>query len=138
MALSANAQGKYRASGGMLRDFLVTSGQTIYAGAVVMIAAAGGLSPAGDVASTFIAGVALEEVVGDGTVKCRVDCDGAEVLMTQTDGSQSAANIGDAQVSVSDNSCAASGGQNIPLGRVTEAPSATTVWVKLYPIGVIS
>ena len=138
MALSANATGSYRASGGALRDFVVTSGATIYKGSVVMIAAAGGLSPAADAANTFVAGIALDEIVGDGTVVCRVDIGGAEVKMTQTDGTQTAANIGDAQVSVSDNSCQATGGSSIPLGRITEAVDGTTVWVKLYPMGTVS
>lgn len=138
MALSANVQGNYRASSGKFRDFVVTSGDDIFFGAVVMIAAAGGLSPADDVASVLVAGIAVEEITGDGTLTCRVDIGGAEALITQTDGSQVASDIGDAQVVVSDNSSRDSGGNNIPLGRITEAPSGSTVWVALYPYGTIS
>lgn len=145
MALSENAWDNYKPSGGLIVEFPVEAGEVIYRGALCSIDADGYLKPGEDVASTFCAGVALDNVDNsggaDGAKVCRVDVGGAMIKVTHEDGSMTQANVGDAVVmddSDSQVTSAGTGTNDIPAGRIIAIVSATTVWVKLYPWGIVS
>jgi len=57
-------------------SYVVVSGDTIYAGSLVGTNAAGFLVPWADTAANKFVGIALETVVGDGSLECRVNENG--------------------------------------------------------------
>ena len=147
MAITANRIGKYRPSGGQLRDFVVGSGEVIYNQTLVGLNAAGFLVPMIDNVTdtvTILVGVAVlsgGEVTGDGTLSARVDAGGAEILVDHDTGSLAIANIGDDALSGSDEGSvddATGSGDDVPIGKISEAPSASTCWVKCRPYGTQS
>jgi len=136
--LSANKFDNYKSSQQNIRkSFVVNSGSTIYRGALVMVNAAGYLVPAANTASCHLAGVALDKVVGDGTLECEVDIGGALILVTNDDGSQAQADVGDGQWATGDASTQ-DASANVKAGLIAEIASATSVWVRLLPFGTQS
>jgi hypothetical protein len=133
----------YRPSGGPILEFAVQEDEVIVFGGMVSVAADGYLKNASDTSGEIFCGVAVETVTGGstaGTVSCKVDIGGALVKATHEDGSMSVANIGDAVVAELNNevTSAGTGTNDIAVGVVANAISATEVWVRCRPFGVIS
>lgn len=150
MTISANRVGKYRPSGKMLRDFVVYSGSVIYDHVLCALTVNGELyplidggEPATDPLALFV-GVSVcpgGAVTGDGSVTCQVDIGGAEILVGHDTGSLAAANIGDSVYSGTDEGSVddvTGSGDDIPVGVITEAASASTCWVKCRAYGIQS
>ena len=143
MALSANNLAVFKPSGES-RVFVVASGSTIYAGALVMIGLDGYAAPASNdldftASDGYWAGVALDKVVGDGTLTVEVDTGGGEILTTHNTGSLTIANVGDTVGVLSDNTVdALNSSTDIVCGKIAEVHSATSITVKLFPFGVTS
>ena len=115
---------------GVELEFLVKSGSQIYAGALVMLDSNGLLIPGADTASCKFAGVALENVLGDGVKTCRVRVEGAfEVTtsgLTQAAVGQLAYLVDDTTVAL-----AAITTNDICCGRIVKFFSATKIQVKI-------
>jgi len=147
MAISDNRIGKYKPSGGQLRDFIVGTGQVIYNQVLVGLTASGDLVPLIDNVTDTVAlcvGVAVlsgGEITGDGSLTARVDIGGAEILVDHDTGSLTIANIGDSVLSGTDEGSvddATGSGDDVPVGVIINVPSATTCWVKCRPYGTQS
>lgn len=128
-ALTADKAVEYR--DGIEIEYLVKTSSQIYAGALVMVAVADGLLiPAADTASCAFQGVALENVLGDGTLTCRVRKTG--VFKVVTSGLTQAA-VGSMAYAVDDQTVAlaATTTNDVPVGRIVKFDSATSVWVDI-------
>lgn len=125
-ALAADKKTEYRE--GVELEFLVKTSSQIYAGALVMVDADGLLIPGADTASCVFAGLALENVLGDGAKKCRVRVQGAVKVVTS--GLTQAA-VGEKAYLVDDQTVAlvATTTNDILCGRIVKFDSATSVWV---------
>ena len=138
-AATAERVDVYRPSRGPIKSRPVGV-DIIYKYTAVMVNAAGYLVPAADTANCFNAGVALETVdnsAGDvGDKMCLVDEGGAELKITQTDGSMTEANVGDP--AYADNDQESKNAGNVLQGELSEYVSATVMWLRLKPFGVAS
>lgn len=125
-ALAEDKKTEYRE--GVELDFLVKSGSQIYAGALVMVDADGLLIPGADTASCTFAGLAMENVLGDGTLRCRVRTTGAVKVVTS--GLTQAA-VGKKAYLVDDQTVAlgATTTNDVLSGRIVKYESTTSVWV---------
>lgn len=127
-ALAADKKTEYRE--GVEIEFLVKTSSQIYAGALVMADADGLLVPAADTASCVFQGVALQNVLGDGTKKCLVRREGVVKVvaagMAQT-------NVGDLMYIVDDQTVgvAATPDNDVPCGRCVKVDSATAIWIDI-------
>jgi len=126
----------YRPSGGPFMRFAMEEDQVIVYGGMVSVAADGYLHNAQDTAADVFVGIAIEDVdsTGEsaGAKSVLVDIGGALVKATHEDGSLTVANIGDAVVAELNNevTSAATGTNDIAVGKIAEVIDATTVWVK--------
>jgi len=129
-ALAADANRKRK--DGDLVALTVKSGSTIYKGAAVCVGTDGYLIPGADTAGLIFEGVAYEKVVGDGTLKCRVEQKG---LFLFNIAAATIANIGDPVFLVDDNTVgvAATPTNDIYCGVIAAYESTTQVWVNIYP-----
>lgn len=114
-------------------SFIVTSGQTVYAGTLVGTVATGGLQDYDNTSTTRFCGIALETVVGDGTKQCRVNTEGVSITTTVA-GATSIALV-NAPVYASNNNpadCTTTAGSSPAIGIITRWISGTTCEVQLY------
>ncbi len=125
-------------SEGVIQEFPMIAADIIYEGALVSIDdpdTDGGALPAGDVAGQHFAGVCTHEAdnvsgsAGDEVV--RVDISGAAVVLAGT--GFDANDIGVEVFASDDQTVAKSTTNSIPVGKIIEYISATSVRVKLYP-----
>jgi predicted RecA/RadA family phage recombinase len=127
-ALTKDFAREYRE--GVELEFLVKTNSQIYAGALVMLDVNGLLIPGADTASCVFAGVAQENVLGDGTKTCRVRTEGvftvATAGLTQAVVGVKAYLVDDTTVAL-----AATTTNDILVGRITKFISASQVQVKI-------
>lgn len=141
--------GTYRPSGGTIKDILIENNAAtdIKVGDLVMVLPSGyGYSGAVDDAdpettNAVLFGVALEDgnyTNGDRKVRC--DIGGAQCKLTHTAGGQAQTNVGDQVFVDGAQAVDLTGGMTdqVPAGHIAEIASATAVWVKLKPFGVVA
>lgn len=140
--------GTYRGNG-PFKDFLIENNAAtdIKVGDLVMILPSGyaysGAVDDSDPETTgsVLAGVAMEDAnYANGDRKVRVDIGGAQVKVTHTAGSQAQTNVGDPVFVDGAQAVDLTGGMidQVPAGHIAELVSATVVWVKLTPFGVVA
>ena len=141
--------GTYRPSQGPFKDILIENNAAtdIFAGDMVMVLPSGyGYSGAVDDADpettgAVLFGVAVEDAnYTNGQRKVRCDIGGAQVKVTHTAGSQAQTNVGDQVFVDGAQAVDLTGGMTdqVPAGHIAELVSATVVWVKLKPFGVVA
>jgi hypothetical protein len=125
-ALAKDKKTEYRE--GIELEFLVKTNSQIYAGALVMLDSNGLLTPGADTASCIFAGLAMENVLGDGTKRCRVRSTGAVKVVTS---GLSQAAVGSKAYLVDDQTVAlvTTTTNDVLCGRIVKFVSATSVWV---------
>jgi hypothetical protein len=127
-ALTKDFAREYRE--GVELEFLVKSGSQIFAGAFVMLDTDGLLIPGADTASCTFAGVAMENVLGDGAKTCRVRTEGTFTVAT-SGLTQAAVGVKAYLADDTTVALAATTTNDVLVGRITKFISATKVQVKI-------